>query len=178
MEINNSYKDLEKEGNYNMYSNINYDSNYNMAPNSNNNAQFINSQNMNYIPPSAIMPPNNQIYNPQLINNNIANTDFIQGRNVLFMSNLPYNTNETDIKLFFKKYGDDVTLMSLNHKNSNEGNISSMSAKVIFKDSIIADQARKEMNLRKLKGHAIRLMWDERDNNIRNSIQCSTERSL
>ena len=167
MEINNSYKDLEKEGNYNMYSNINYDSNYNMAPNSNNNAQFINSQNMNYIPPSAIMPPNNQIYNPQLINNNIANTDFIQGRNVLFMSNLPYNTNETDIKLFFKKYGDDVTLMSLNHKNSNEGNISSMSAKVIFKDSIIADQARREMNLRKLKGHAIRLMWDERDNNIR-----------
>ena len=37
--------------------------------------------------------------------------------NILYISNLPYNTNETDIKLFFKKYGNEVTLMSLNQKH-------------------------------------------------------------
>ena len=38
---------------------------------------------------------------------------------------------------------------------------------MIFKDSNTANKARLEMNLSKLKGHAIRLMWEERDNNIR-----------
>ena len=170
MENNNSYNDIEKEGSYIMYTNPNYASNYNIGSNSFINTNNINGQNHNYNSQSLINTQNNQMnnnMNSQLIQNNISNNEFGLGKNILYMSDLPYNTNETDIKLFFKKYGDDVTLMSINPINSLEGGITSMSAKVIFKDPIIANQARKEMNLRKLKGHSIRLMWDERDNNIR-----------
>ena len=78
---------------------------------------------------------------------------------------MPYNTNETDIKLFFKRYGDSISLITINQKFQNDTR--PISAKVIFKDFFTANQARIEMNLRKLKGHAIRLMWEERDNSIR-----------
>ena len=169
METNNTFNDFEKEGSFNMYTNQNFPSNYNIGSNSNYNTNFMNQQ--NYAPPS-MMPQNNQIYNninAPLIQNNINNNDFGQGKNILYISDLPYNTNETDIKLFFKKYGDDFTLMPMNNKNSYEGDTASLSAKVIFKDPIIANQARKEMNLRKLKGHAIRLMWDEKNNSLRNN---------
>jgi polyadenylate-binding protein len=44
-------------------------------------------------------------------------------------------------------------------------------ATIIFKDNSNADAARKALNLRKLKGRTIRIMWHERDNSVRYSNQ-------
>ena len=124
---------------------------------------------------------NNGNYN--LNNNNIHNTNFIQPntgafiqnkmpnyiheKNILFISDLPYNTTETDIKYFFKRYGENVSHVIINQKFQNEKDTRPINGKIIFKDYKTANQARIEMNLRKFKGHSIRLMWEERDNSIR-----------
>ena len=44
-------------------------------------------------------------------------------------------------------------------------------ATIIFKDNLKADEARKALNLRKLKGKTVRIMWHERDNSVRYSNQ-------
>ena len=166
MEIEDDY-DLDFEYNLNNnQNNANYSSNVNLGANSYNN---INSQNQN-----NIFQQNQGFHNDK--NNNLNNQlkqttmpfhDYRYEKNILYISDLPYNTNETDIKLFFKRYGDTVSFIALNQKYHHENDTKSINAKVIFKDYATANQARIEMNLRKLKGHAIRLMWEERDNSIR-----------
>ena len=147
--------------------NENYD--YNINNTSDTNLGFNNlNNNINQNPISSQSQPgiNNNIYQ-QFKPNKIPFHDYRHEKNILYISDLPYNTNETDIKLFFKRYGDSVSLISINQKYHNENDTRPISAKVIFKDFFTANQARIEMNLRKLKGHAIRLMWEERDNSIR-----------
>ena len=156
----------------NNYSNPNYPSNYNQDINNINDPNVRNYLNQPFLPQPYVLgqtpqPFSNNNIIPQNNQNVPQYTGYGSQRNILYISNLPYNTNETDIKLFFKKYGNEVTLMSLNQKHFNEKETAPLSAKVIFKDPFTANKARIEMNLRKLKGHAIRLMWDERDNSIR-----------
>jgi len=43
----------------------------------------------------------------------------------------------------------------------------SHSATIIFKENNIANKARLDLNMRKLKGKALRIMWHERDNSFR-----------
>ena len=155
----------------NLYPNLNYSSNFNSGANNINDPNVINYLNQPflpqpYMPGQATQPYNNNI-NPPNAQPTQEFSSYGFQRNILYISNLPYNTNETDIKLFFKKYGDSVTLMAINPRHYNQSETAPISAKVIFKDPITANKARIEMNLRKLKGHAIRLMWEERDNNIR-----------
>ena len=88
-------------------------------------------------------------------------------KNILYISDLPPNTIETDLQLFLQKYKESIIRITIiNHSNPLYPN-KNLHAKVAFKDSETANNARIEMNLRKLKGHAIRLMWDEKDNSIR-----------
>ena len=157
--------DMEDNSNSNQ-NNINYSSNFNLDTNNLNNIN--NSQNQISFQPQT---GNNYNINDNNINQQfrrpqIIYPDYHHERNILYISDLPYNTNETDIKLFFKRYGDTVSLVKINQKYF-ENDTRPINAKVIFKDSKTANQARIEMNLRKLKGHAIRLMWEERDNSIR-----------
>ena len=156
----------------NNYSNPNYPSNNNQDINNINDPNVRNYLNQPFLPQPYVLgqtpqPFSNNNIIPQNNQNVPQYTGYGSQRNILYISNLPYNTNETDIKLFFKKYGNEVTLMSLNQKHFNEKETAPLSAKVIFKDPFTANKARIEMNLRKLKGHAIRLMWEERDNSIR-----------
>jgi RNA recognition motif-containing protein len=143
--------------------NINYSLNNNISsniPNSN-----INSHN------SYSLPQNQMISNEQnniITPNNIPFHDYRYEKNILYISDLPYNTNDTDLKYFFKRYGDNVSYISINHRFHID-DTRPINAKVIFKDYNTANQARLDMNLRKLKGHAIRLMWEERDNSIRSN---------
>jgi len=159
------------ENQKNLYQNLNYYSNFNTGINNINDPNVQNYLNQPFLPQPYMPGQTTQTYNNNLNpKNNPAYQEFNDygfQRNILYISNLPYNTNETDIKLFFKKYGDGVTLMSINPKHFNESETAPISAKVIFKDPITANKARIEMNLRKLKGHAIRLMWEERDNSMR-----------
>ena len=163
MENNDYSKELKK----NLYPTPNYPS----ASNNISDPNINNYLNQPFLPQPYMLDPNPQPYTNNITPQNNQNSpefnNYVFQRNILYISNLPYNTTETDIKLFFKKYGDSVTLMSMNPKHYKENDTSPISAKVIFKDSIMANNARIEMNLRKLKGHAIRLMWDEQDNSMR-----------
>ena len=157
--------DLEENSNSNP-NNINFSSNININTNNLNNINI--SQNPISFPPQAGINYNqgNNNSSQQFNQYQMSFPDHRHERNILYISDLPYNTNETDIKLFFKRYGDTVSLVKINPKYF-ENDTRTINAKVIFKDSKTANQARIEMNLRKLKGHAIRLMWEERDNSIR-----------
>ncbi len=159
MENNEDSKEIEKNQNK-------YPSNNNI-----NDKNYINYINQPFLPQPYTFGQNNISYNQnqnQKITPNLSSYNpFALQRNILYISNLPYNTNETDIKLFFKNYGNDVSLMGINSRHYNENETNPISAKVIFKDPMTANKARIEMNLRKLKGHAVRLMWEERDNSIR-----------
>ena len=154
MENNEDSKEIEKNQNK-------YPSNNNI-----NDKNYINYVNQPFLPQPYTFGQNNISYNQnqnQKITPNLSSYNpFALQRNILYISNLPYNTNETDIKLFFKNYGNDVSLMGINSRHYNENETNPISAKVIFKDPMTANKARIEMNLRKLKGHAVRLMWEER----------------
>ena len=88
-------------------------------------------------------------------------------KNILYISDLPPNTIETDLQLFLQKYKESIILINIIYHTNPLNQNQNLHAKVVFKDSESANKARIEMNLRKLKGHAIRLMWDEKDNSIR-----------
>ena len=167
MDIEDYDIDIENSLNNNQ-NNMNYSSNINLGTTSLNNNGSI-SQNQNSFQNQQMgLSQNNPNLNNAMKFNKMPFSDYRHEKNILYISDLPYNTNETDIKLFFKRYGDNVSLITIrDSKYHKENDIRPISAKVIFKDYETANKARIEMNLRKLKGHAIRLMWEERDNSIR-----------
>lgn len=159
--------DLENSLNNNQ-SNMNYSSNINLGTNSLNNNDTITQNQNPFQNQQMLMNQNNPNLNNAMKFNRMPFSDYRHEKNILYISDLPYNTNETDIKLFFKRYGDNVSLITIRDpKYHKENDTRPINAKVIFKDYATANKARIEMNLRKLKGHAIRLMWEERDNSIR-----------
>ena len=167
MDIEDYDLDIENSLNNNQ-SNMNYSSNINLGTNSlNNNGSIAQNQN-SFQNQQMAMNQNNPNLNNAMKFNKMPFSDYRHEKNILYISDLPYNTNETDIKLFFKRYGDNVSLITIRDpKYHKENDTKPISAKVIFKDYETANKARIEMNLRKLKGHAIRLMWEERDNSVR-----------
>ena len=167
MDIEDYDLDIENSLNNNQ-SNMNYSSNINLGTNSlNNNGSIAQNQN-SFQNQQMTMNQNNPNLNNAMKFNKMPFSDYRHEKNILYISDLPYNTNETDIKLFFKRYGDNVSLITIRDpKYHKENDTKPISAKVIFKDYETANKARIEMNLRKLKGHAIRLMWEERDNSVR-----------
>lgn len=95
------------------------------------------------------------------------NKEISQEKNVLYFSDLPQNVIQPDLEMFLEKYKESILLIVLNQNPKISNNIQTLNAKVIFKDFDSADKVRLEMNLRKIKGHSIRIMWDERDNAFR-----------
>ena len=176
MEMNftsQEYGNFQEENiNYNIQNNMHFSSNPNFGPNAYPSNNFYSPNPSPYLPKPVVMMRNNlNAYDPQSFNNPTKTSkmhvpDYRHEKNILYISDLPYNTNETDIKLFFKKYGDSVSLITI-RDSKYRNDAKPISAKVIFKDYSTANRARIEMNLRKLKGHSIRLMWEERDNSIR-----------
>ena len=91
------------------------------------------------------------------------------GKNVLYLSDLPHNVLESDLINFFDDFKDKIVVLNINQGSKHYDGVSQKpcSAKVIFKDPKTADEARKAKNMNKIKGKTIRVMWDERDNNVR-----------
>ena len=122
------------ENQKNLYQNLNYYSNFNTGINNINDPNVQNYLNQPFLPQPYMPGQTTQTYNNNLNpKNNPAYQEFNDygfQRNILYISNLPYNTNETDIKLFFKKYGDGVTLMSINPKHFNESETAPISAPI------------------------------------------------
>ena len=99
----------------------------------------------------------------------MLSTPHQQEKNVLYLSDLPTNLVQNDLDMFFEKYKDNIILISLDPKPRTIEYNQLLSAKVIFKTPETANTARIELNLRKIKGHAVRIMWEERDTSIRSN---------
>ena len=99
------------------------------------------------------------------------------GRTVLFVSELPENITEQDLNSFFSDFKDSIFMSQINNKFGNSRGVDSFhprssNATIIFKDHAKADEARRGLNMRKLRGKTIRIMWHERDNNICYCFAC------
>ena len=87
-------------------------------------------------------------------------------KTVLYLTDLPYGIGQVDIFNFLYKYKDDIAYINPdNARNQNKGK--PLAFRVFFKESEKADNCRKEMNLKKLRGKSIRIMWVERDTSLR-----------
>jgi polyadenylate-binding protein len=93
------------------------------------------------------------------------------GKNLLYLSDLPQHITEEDIRFFFKDYIDNVAIINISNTTRFDYTNRAPTATVIFKDYEIADKARRDLNMRKLRGKTVRLMWHERDNSIRHNPQ-------
>lgn len=94
-----------------------------------------------------------------------------EAKTVLFVSDLADNVNEADLEIFFQEFRASIILFQMNRSNKQSDQKSNTNATIIFKENSKADAARKALNLKKLKGKTIRIMWHERDNSIRYSNQ-------
>ena len=92
-----------------------------------------------------------------------------QGKHVLFISELPDKILESDLQDFFGEYKNDIHMMQIdrNQKMYDLFNIRKPKATIIFKTHEKAEEARNKLNMRRLKGKALNIMWHERDNSVR-----------
>ncbi len=94
------------------------------------------------------------------------------GRTMLFISELPENITESELEVFFADFKESMAHIMINKSNQKADPYSQRTtATIIFKDHRRADEARKALNLRKIRGKTIRIMWHEKDNSIRYGTQ-------
>ena len=97
------------------------------------------------------------------------NTQNQLGKTVLFISELPDNIVDSDLELFFKDYKDNILMIQVDRNGRIYGPFSTRSprATIIFKDHEKASEARNALNMRRLKGKTLNIMWHEKDNSVR-----------
>ena len=97
------------------------------------------------------------------------NSNENQGKHVLFISELPDKIIDSELQDFFADYKNDIHMMQIdrNQKMYDLFNTSKPKATIIFKSHEKAEEARNKLNMRRLKGKALNIMWHERDNSIR-----------
>ena len=91
------------------------------------------------------------------------------GKSVLFISELPDNILDTELEEFFSEFKDNILMIQIdrNSKIYDPFNVRKPKATIIFKDHEKADLARNTLNMKRLKGKALNIMWHEKDNSIR-----------
>ena len=91
------------------------------------------------------------------------------GKTVLFISELPDNIVDSDLELFFKDYKDYILMIQVdrNGRMYTPFGTKSPRATIIFKDHEKASEARNALNMRRLKGKTLNIMWHEKDNSVR-----------
>ena len=99
---------------------------------------------------------------------NTLNTQNQLGKTVLFISELPDNILDTELEDFFSDYKDNILMIQIErNKNYDFFNTRKPKATIIFKDYDKANEARNQLNMKRLKGKALNIMWHEKDNSIR-----------
>ena len=90
-------------------------------------------------------------------------------KTVLFISELPDNILDAELKEFFSAYEQDIYMIQVdrNQKIYDLFNSRKPKATIYFKSHAKAKEARDELNMKRLKGKALNIMWHERDNSIR-----------
>ena len=82
-------------------------------------------------------------------------------KTTIILCDLSYDTNKADIESFLSKYKDKISSIQFTEKKSYK-------AIVTFKDYSTANDCRINMNQKKLKSKAIRIMWEEKDFLLKN----------
>ena len=92
-----------------------------------------------------------------------------QDKYILFISELPDNTKQSELENFFAEYKSDIHMMQIdsNQKVYDVFNSRKPKATIVFKTHEKAAEARNNLNMKKLKGKALNIMWHEKDNSIR-----------
>ena len=89
-------------------------------------------------------------------------------KTMLYLTDLPYGINIIDIQGFLSNYKESIVkIMPPEMYQRNVFRGKALAIKVLFKDNESADKCRKEMNLRKLWGKSVRIMWEEMDTSLR-----------
>ena len=102
--------------------------------------------------------------NNQNINSNVT-------KSVLVVSDLPENATKEDVEIFFENFKQYIVYVEIRGSKVLDFSNKSISATIIFNDNNVANKARLDLNLKKLKGKSIRITWHEKDNSIRYSNQ-------
>ena len=91
------------------------------------------------------------------------------GKTVLFISELPDNVLDSDLESFFADYKDYILMIQVdsNSRPFDVFNTRKPKATIIFKDAQKAQEAKNTLNMRRLKGKTLNIMWHEKDNSIR-----------
>lgn len=97
------------------------------------------------------------------------NTTDSQGKHVLFISELPDNIMDSELHDFFKDYKSDILMIQVdrNQKMYDLFNTRKPKATIIFRTHEKAQEARNNLNMRRMKGKALNIMWHEKDNSVR-----------
>ena len=97
------------------------------------------------------------------------NTQNQLGKTVLFISDLPDNIVDSDLETFFSDYKSNILMIQVDPSGKFFDAFKSRSprATIVFKDHEKAAEAREALNMLRLKGKTLNIMWHEKDNNIR-----------
>jgi polyadenylate-binding protein len=90
-----------------------------------------------------------------------------QEKTMLYLTDLPFGISIQDVQDFLSSYADKIRYINPDQNPRNKDNRKPLAIKVLFKDNESANKCRLEMNLKKLRGKSVRIMWDERDTTIR-----------
>ena len=90
-------------------------------------------------------------------------------KTILFISELPDNILDTELNDFFSQYKADIYMIQIdrNQKMHDLFNSRKPKATIYFRSHAKAQEAREQLNMRRVKGKALNIMWHERDNSIR-----------
>ena len=91
--------------------------------------------------------------------------DNLKKKNILFISELPENVNKSELENFFADYKSDIFSMQIDSNHKRYDN--TKRATILFKEHDKAAEARNNLNMKKLKGKALNIMWHETDNSVR-----------
>lgn len=84
-------------------------------------------------------------------------------KTVLYLSDLPDNINDSEIENFFSNYKNFIVLIQTDRSRPYQ----TPKCIVIFKDHFKAEEAKQTLNMLKLRGKTINIMWHEKDNSAR-----------
>jgi len=96
---------------------------------------------------------------------NTNSFDNLKKKNILFISELPENINKSELENFFADYKQDIYNIQIDSNHKRHDN--TKRATIIFKEHEKAAEARNNLNMKKLKGKALNIMWHETDNSVR-----------
>lgn len=92
-----------------------------------------------------------------------------QSKSVLFINKLPDPILDSELHDFFADYKDNIVMIQIErtHKTYDIFNTRKPKATIIFRDPAKAKEAREALNMKRLKGKALNIMWHEKDNSVR-----------